>query len=77
MEMENYKMVLVHVNESQKGRLEDFFEDIDFIIIRFKATPKESLVRVCDIKIIRYGREQTVSLLLSLRKRSWKKCYPI
>lgn len=30
MEMENYKMVLVHVNESQKGRLEDFFEDIDF-----------------------------------------------
>ncbi|SQC97357.1 Uncharacterised protein [Fusobacterium necrophorum subsp. necrophorum] len=50
MEMENYKMVLVHVNESQKGRLEDFFEDIDFIIIRFKATPKESLVRVCDIK---------------------------
>src|SRR3712207_7959766 len=30
MEMINYKMVLVHINESQKGRLEDFFEDIGF-----------------------------------------------
>ncbi|AVQ17205.1 PG0541 family transporter-associated protein [Fusobacterium gonidiaformans] len=30
MEMSNYKMILIHVNESQKGRLEDFFEDIGF-----------------------------------------------
>ncbi|SQC97347.1 Uncharacterised protein [Fusobacterium necrophorum subsp. necrophorum] len=58
MEMENYKMVLVHVNDHKKEDWKIFLKTLIFIIIRFKATPKESLVRVCDIKIIRYGRNR-------------------
>ena len=44
----NYKMIFVNINESQKARLEDFFDEIKF----YYYTVQKKIESVWDIRML-------------------------